>query len=182
MSHLLFKVFCIWVVSYGLVVFHINKKDNINIKESIKDNMINKSHNDFFIVLGYLSSPIRNTKLDIETALSTQASVQSKYLILSGNQLNLGKNFYQWPSGTNKWGSELRIYFNSNSNIPLSLKSMVVRPRYNPGNYNARVNNNGFVWDLIEYGFTASDSQSVMRISSRVPQSRLNEFNAGLKL
>lgn len=144
--------------------------------------MMNKFHKDFFIILGYLSSPIRITKLDIETALNTQSSVQSKYQKLAGSQLIIGNNFYHWPVGTNKWGSELRIYFNSNRNIPASLAAMVVKPRFSQGKYNARINNNDFVWDLIEFGFTATDTQNSNRISSMVPIQKMNDYKAGFNL
>lgn len=145
--------------------------------------MINQNHSDFFIILGYLASQKRNTKLDIETSINSAPRVEAKYRALTGIQLTkANKNYYEWKLGTNKWGSELRIYYKSNVNIPTALSADSVEPRFSPGDYNARINNNTFVWLLIEYGFMASDGQNVVGIQSKVPQTKLQEFNNGLNL
>ena len=60
--------------------------------------------------------------------------------------------------------------------------AMVVKPRFSRGNYNARINNNDFVWDLIEFGFTATDTQNSNRISSMVPIQKMNDYKAGFNL
>ncbi len=144
--------------------------------------VLNVNHPDFFVVVGYLAAPVRRTKLDVETPINAQMNTEAKYLRLSGKLLAQGTNYYVWPPGTNKWAPELRIYFDSNSGIPSALSSEVHRPRYNPGIYDSRVNDNVFVWDLIQYGFEASDSQAPNRIQSRIPLSKVPDYTRGYTL
>lgn len=167
-----------------LIHFDIFYRKNLIIpddKWQVKANL-DHNHPDFFLIVGYLAAPDRMTKLDIETPLSTQTDTEARYSQLSGKLLTRGTNYYVWPEGTNKWGPELRISFNSNSNIPSALSSEVHRPRYNPGIYDSRVNDNVFVWDLIQYGFEASDSQAPNRIQSRIPLSKVPDYTRGYTL
>ena len=145
--------------------------------------MINESHPNFFLVVGYLASPSRMTKLDIETHPNNQARVERQYMNLAQIQLiEDNANYYVWETSTNKWGAELRIYFNKNSNIPVDLEHMAVSPRFEDNRYNARINNNDFVWLLIKYGFQASDSQDEVRIRSKIPSANISQFDQGYEL
>ncbi len=145
--------------------------------------MINEYHRDFYVVLGYLTSPVRITKLDIETRPNGRTKVESQYLYLSGEPLvEDDVNYYVWGSHVNKWGSELRVYFNKNSNIPQDLDNITVTPRFPGHKYNARVNGNEFVWSLIKYGFKAKDNQDENLIRTKVPPSRISQFDQGYKL
>ena len=144
--------------------------------------VLNVNHPDFFVVVGYLAAPVRRTKLDVETPINAQMNTEAKYLRLSGKLLAQGTNYYVWPTGTNKWAPELRIYFDSNSSIPPALFGVVVPPRFNPGIYNARVNDNNFVWELIQYGFEASDMQTPHRIQSRIPLAKVPDYTKGYTL
>lgn len=145
--------------------------------------MINESHKDFFLVLGYLAAPSRITKLDIETHPNKKAEVEGEYMKFSQTQLiEDNVNYYVWEPNTNKWGSELRIYFYENINIPVDLEKMVVSNRFANSRYNARINNNEFVWLLIKYGFKASDSQDGSLIKSKISSSNISQFDQGYKL
>lgn len=145
--------------------------------------MIDKTDSDFFLILGYLASIERRTKLDIETHPDKRQILERRYNRLTGTTLVPDDiNYYVWSPSVNKWGSELRIYFRKNENIPTSLSKMVVRPRFSSGYHNARINNNYFVWELIEYGFRAKDTQDIGLIRSKIPKKRIAEFNAGLNL
>lgn len=153
------------------------------ILHSYFTNMINESHKDLFIVLGYLAAHIRRTKLDIETHPDKREWVENQYMNYAQEPLIMDNvNFYVWEPSVNKWGSELRIYFNSNGNMPGDLRDMIVSPRFVDDNYNARINNNEFVWLLIKYGFRASNLQDVNRIRNRIPQDNTDEFNRGFNL
>jgi hypothetical protein len=145
--------------------------------------MMDDHHTDFFLILGYLASPERRTKLDIETHPKRQRRLEREYFGLTGVRLVPDDvNYYVWSPNVNKWGSELRIYFRKNNNIPPSLEAMAVAPRFSSNYHNARINNNDFVWKLIEYGFRAKDTQNVNLIRSKIPQNRMGEFDTGLNL
>lgn len=145
--------------------------------------MIDEHHRDFFLILGYLASPTRQTKLDIETHPRRQPNLEREYFDLTGNNLVPDDgNYYVWDEDANKWGSELRISFRKNDNIPQSLKAMVRTARFSSGYHNARINQNKFVWALIKYGFRTNDSQNESLIKSKIPPIRIDEFNTGFNL
>ena len=52
-------------------------------------------------------------------------------------------------------------------------------PRPGSG-YNNRVNNNDFVWRLIEYGFRARNEQDRIQIREYVPNQFMADFENGL--
>lgn len=145
--------------------------------------MIDEHHRDFFLILGYLTAIERRTKLDIETHPNRQPNLEREYRNLTGtNLVEDNVNYYVWAPNTNKWGSELRIYFRKNANIPSSLDAMVVTPRFAGNYHNARINGNNFVWKLIKYGFRASNTQDANLIRSKIPQNHMTDFDNGLNL
>jgi len=137
---------------------------------------------EFFEILGYLTSPERNTKLDAETHPRSQNSFEERYVQLTGIQpTEDNHNYYVWDQNTNKWGIELRIYFNGSDHIPALLTEMTVSAR--PGfGYNMRVNNNDFIWRLIEYGFSLRDDQNSNRVRQLVHSDYINAFENGYNL
>ncbi|MFA5423323.1 MAG: hypothetical protein WC374_05645 [Phycisphaerae bacterium] len=137
---------------------------------------------EFFEILGYLSSPARNTKLDVETHPRRRASFETEFEQLTGIRPEVDNhNYYVWDEEANKWGTELRIYFNNSENASAALRNMIVSPRPNFG-YNARINNNSFVWRLIEYGFLLRDGQDSNRVRQLVPTEYTNVFERGYNL
>ena len=136
---------------------------------------IDSNHPDFFVIVGYLASPVRYAKIDIESAERSRTSVEARYSRLSGMLLVPGQNYYLWPPQTNKWGSELRVYFDSNQNIPQTLSSNVQSPYYDK----SRISDNIFVWSLIQYGFIASNVQIPGRIQSRIPLNKVPDYTKG---
>lgn len=136
---------------------------------------------EFFEIVGYLTSQIRGTKLDIETHPSRRESLEEQYNAITGEILQEDNiNYYVWDEETNKWGAELRIYFNGNlETMPVQLAE--IRVSYRPGSgYNNRVNNNDFVWRLIEYGFRARNEQDHIQIREYVPNQFMADFEDGL--
>ena len=138
---------------------------------------------DFFVVLGYLSSPDRMCKLDAEVPFDKEQKFKDKYAELSGITPRVDDhNFFLWPEGANKWSVELRIYFRANrDNIPHAILDMIVTPRPHTA-YNCRINNNKFIWELIKHGFLLGDTQDVQRIRERVPPEHIFSFERGFSL
>lgn len=139
------------------------------------------NEDEFFMILGYLASPQRATKLDIETHPRRRQSLERRYSQATGQVPVVdNSNYYVWEPGANKWGAELRIYFNGNlSTMPSALQEMRVSSR--PGfGYEHRINNNDFIWDLIDYGFLLGDGQNLNRISDQVPEEFRSDFEDGL--
>lgn len=140
---------------------------------------------DFFVVLGYLASPDRECKLDVELPSTKEKSFKDRYAELSGVTPSVDHhNFYLWPEGSNKWGVELRIYFKADNmdNIPTAIRSMVVSARFPNPAHNCRINRNKFIWELIKHGFLLGDTQNLERIQERVPQEYMPHFERGLSL
>jgi len=141
------------------------------------------NHGEFFEAVGYLSNPIRSCKLDAEVAPKqvSQRNFERRYLRLSGiTPVVDGRNYYRLHENADKWGVELRIYFNGDRGVaPPSIRDLIVRPRPR-GNHDYRINGNGLIWNLIEYGFTLGDSQNLNRIRNRIPAQHRDAFERGL--
>ena len=138
---------------------------------------------EFFEVLGYLTNPNRQCKLDAEMPVNAQNGFESRYVRLTGiTPQPDDHNYYILHEGADKWGVELRIYFNADfNNIPSTIQNMVVTPR--PGTiYTRRINDNNLIWRLIEYGLLLSDTQDENRIRNRVPNQFLADFNRGYQI
>lgn len=136
----------------------------------------------FFVSVGYLASNERQTKLDAELHKRAQSRFESKYQAITGvTPKSDDVNYYLLHKDADKWGVELRIYFISNSNMPLYLKGRVVDPRPG-GRYDSRINDNKFIWKLIEYGFRLSDEQDTDLIASYIPEAYNEDFQNGLGL
>jgi hypothetical protein len=106
----------------------------------------------------YLADPNRNLLIEAEMSNSRRDSFVNQYEILTGNYpLPQNENevpFLVLDPGSNKWGLELRGYFNSDDNIPDSLQNLCIannRPGYEQ--FNTRLNNNEVILYLFENGF-----------------------------
>lgn len=80
---------------------------------------------EFYINVGYLANPVRQTNIEVEMPHRRQVSFTVEYETLT-NSFPLPSNtetapYYVWRPGTNKYGLEARAYFHSNDNIPQSL-------------------------------------------------------------
>ncbi len=136
----------------------------------------------FYISLGYLASSKRATKIDIETHPKRSSNLEREYYNITREKLSTSvHNYLIWDWDKNKWGSELRIYFIQNNNIPSNLDTLV-RSAPLSSSYNARINNNELVWKLIKYGFRPKNYQDTDYIKSKIPSPKLSEFNKGLNL
>jgi len=139
-----------------------------------------------FECLGYLAAPQRRTRIDIELPERKRQEFEQKYEQLTGNIPHRDNQFYYvWPDTANKWGIEMRLYFIENNNLPDPLRRLRVSSTYyreEYRHYNARINKNDFIWQLIEHGFRIGDSQDLGLIRNNVPQEQEYEeyFNRGL--
>ena len=141
------------------------------------------SQNEFFETLGYLSSPQRSCKLDAEMHSKAQREFESMYSRLTGvTPIVDNHNYYILHEGADKWGVELRIYFDAEErNIPSIIRNMVRSSR--PGEpRTSRINDNSLIWKLIEYGFLLNDNQDVDRVRGRVPIEFVPDFERGFSL
>ncbi|MDD5546527.1 MAG: hypothetical protein PHO67_05175 [Candidatus Omnitrophica bacterium] len=136
---------------------------------------------EFYEVLGYLASPKRNCKLDAEMHPKSQARFEQKYKRESGIAPTPdNRNYYILHVGADKWGVELRIYFDGKrSNVPKLIIGMIrsSSPR-EPREF--RINDNTLLWKLIKHGFVLADGQVVARIRSRIPLKYRMQFEKGL--
>ena len=141
------------------------------------------NRSEFFEILGYLSSPHRRCKLDAEMHSRTQRKFESKYSRLTGITPTVDDhNYYILHQGADKWGVELRVYFDSDqSSVPQIIRNMIRSSR--PGEpRNSRINDNKLIWRLIEYGFLLNDIQNINRIRSYVPIQYITDFERGFSL
>ena len=98
------------------------------------------------------SAPI-GVLLEAEVAPGSQTRFENRYLAATGVSVSPGSPPHYQSQG-NKWGSELRVYFNDPA-MAASLSAVglnVERGRngYRSGEYRFRVNDNRFWWKLVE--------------------------------
>jgi hypothetical protein len=91
--------------------------------------------------------------LEAEVAPNQQRRFENRYLKATGQGVSPGKPSY-YQSQPNKWGSELRVYFNDPGFAALveSLGVTVEQRRrgYRSGEYHFRFNDNKLWWKLVE--------------------------------
>lgn len=138
---------------------------------------------EFFEIVGYLASQIRGTKLDIETHPSRRESLEAQYITITGEVLHEDNiNYYVWDEDTNKWGAELRIYFNGNlTTMPTTLGDLR-RTSIPSDKYENRVNKNALIWRLIACGFRVGNGQNDSLIRSYVPEEYMQDFENGFNI
>lgn len=145
---------------------------------------------EFYIVVGYLANPTRNTNIEVEMPHTRQASFVNQYAAMTNNfplPLNISTApYYVWLPGADKYGLEIRAYFNSNQNIPpilitaLEPRGFQNRPGYNT--WNRRISRIKNLFPLLQAGFVLGNNQNVNRIRGLVPPQFLNDFNTGFNL
>ena len=135
--------------------------------------------------MGYLARLKRVCKLDAELHSKSQRGFENRYSLITGavpsaSVYNI--NYYILHRGADKWGVELRIYFNASaSNIPCSIQNMIRASR--PGQArNSRINNNRLIWCLIKHGFRLGDRQTVSLIRQFVPPQYSPDFQRGYNI
>jgi hypothetical protein len=91
--------------------------------------------------------------LEAEVAESAQRRFERRYDAATGIAVTPG-NPVHYQGQPNKWGAELRVYFNDpGMAVSLTAKGLHVefrRAGYMSGEYSYRVNDNTFWWKLVE--------------------------------
>ena len=92
--------------------------------------------------------------LEAEVAPNSQARFQKRYHAATSVSVSPGHPGH-YQAQTNKWGTELRIYFNDKARAS-AFKAAGVhveesRTGYKSGEYTYRVNNNNIWWKLVEH-------------------------------
>lgn len=113
---------------------------------------------EFDEVVVYLSDPNRQTLIEAELPFGSQERFENSYADLTENYplpVNTAQApYYVWDEGANKWGVELRLYFLSDQNLPPALASLCVNNnRHGYEQYDRRINNNDFIYELFSRGY-----------------------------
>lgn len=136
-------------------------------------------------IAGFLTNSSRISHLEIEIPQRSIRNYILKYETATGGILFPAlpnESVYIIPTGGNKWGREMRIYFHhiDDATIPAQLLPLLTvggRPGYD--NYNLRVNNVALLDSLIAFGFVLGSPQNEARIRSLIPNPLLGDFNNG---
>jgi len=115
-------------------------------------------------IVNYFDS-IRNSGriwIEAEMPSSSKRNFDTRYQNLTGVSVPITSSsypYYVWAPGTNKWGVELRVYFQSDDTIPNCLQNIVTdNGRSGYEDYDARVNNNDVIWELFASGFILGEN------------------------
>lgn len=90
--------------------------------------------------------------------------------------------FYVHNPRADKWGCELRITFEANEGEKGDLDfGPSVNIVVNPANVNSwRINNNGFWWALLRFGFEMGSTQHLGTLRALIPLQYRNHFDSGV--
>ena len=135
---------------------------------------------EFYIIVGYLCNPDRNTHIEIEMHPNSRIQFEELYRI-STNDYPLPKTssvapYYIWNEDANKWGRQSRVYFTSNVNIPEVLLNIL-----EPNVRNTRPGND-LIDRLFGVGFIIGSPQITDRIQNFIPHQYSNDYNTGFNL
>ena len=142
---------------------------------------------ELYQVIGYLSNPSRIAHIEVEIKENRLPGYIRQYE--SASELPFPENnsgmIHVVPEGGNKWGREMRIYFNETDTetTPVGLRAIstgVGRRGYEQ--YNKRVNNAKLIDELVHLGFVLGSPQDTQRIRARVNNEFLGDFDRGFDL
>ncbi|MCK9425109.1 MAG: hypothetical protein M0Q21_03600 [Ignavibacteriaceae bacterium] len=113
-------------------------------------------------VVAYLRDPNRNVLIEVELPNTAKQRFETTYTALTNNYPlpanSTQSPYYVWGDGANKWGIESRLYFISDANLPAFLANICVNnTRHDYRQYDMRINNNEFIYDLFSRGFILGD-------------------------
>jgi len=134
----------------------------------------------YFQTLGFLAGTAR---IEAIVPLRAQEGFEKHYERAKGRRPEPGQDmYYVHPDPkTDKWGRELRISFAA---APEDVATLDFGPDVDvvdgvaPNEH--RVNNNRFVWRLIELGFSLGGHQDAQVILTKIPTAHREDFNQGL--
>lgn len=95
--------------------------------------------------------------IEVEMPNTSKETFDRKYQSITGLPVPLESDvypYYVWPTGANKWGVELRVYFLSDTTMPLSIQGIITEnSRKGYEHFDFRINNNRIIWELFANGF-----------------------------
>lgn len=144
-----------------------------------------KKHPLFWQWAGYLSNPIRGTDIHAEIHPSKEKEFREKYFELTREPILLPGDstpFYVWKENVNKYGKQLRVYFNGNAEtLPETLELFRITNGRTEGGL--RINSNEFVLNLFSIGFLLGRNVNCLRnLQPNVPHIFKDDFIFGLNM
>lgn len=146
---------------------------------------------EFYVSAGYLAKNMCITTIEVEMPIRRKPKFVRDYALWTRNySLPINTNtapYYVWQTDNpdDKWGLEIRCYFNSNEQMPQQLIS-VLEPRQfqnRPGYpHERRISTNDFIIKLLQNGFVLGSHQNYNRIVTFIPNQYLADFNTGYNL
>ena len=110
--------------------------------------------------LTYLNARKKKVWIEAEMRHKDKVRFDTKYISYTGLTVPANSStlpYYVWSANAapqDKWGIELRIYFVSDINIPAPLQALAKNnSRYGYEQYDKRINNNSFIWQLFQNGY-----------------------------
>lgn len=145
---------------------------------------------DFYWSAGYLASPRRSTNIEVEMHPKRQGRFITDYAKWTHNHrlpsLTNVAPYYVYKEDANKYGLQMRVYFNSDSNIPDCLNDLLepkqTLSRHGYDNWNRRISRTHYVTRLLEVGFVLGTIQKIERIKGFIPSEFIDYFEAGFNL
>lgn len=135
----------------------------------------------FYESVGFLA--VRATMLEAIVPPHSLDGFKRDYANVKGAAPRSGQTgFYVHNPLADKWGCELRITFRATENENAGLDfGPSVNIVIDPANGNSwRINNNGFWWVLLRFGFEMGSTQHVDTIRALIPFQYRNHFDSGV--
>ena len=135
----------------------------------------------FFFTVGFLA--VRATMLEAIVPPHALDGFTQDYFRIKGVKPKQGQpGLYVHRPEADKWGCELRVTFRATNekafNLDFGPHVHCVADPANPG-LSWRINNNGFWWRLLKFGFEMGPIQDASVIRSRVPVGYKKQFDLG---
>jgi len=135
----------------------------------------------FFFSLGFLAA--RATNLEAFVPEHALSGFLSSYTQVKGRKPMVSqRGLYIHEPRVGKWGCELRVTFLATSEevdvLDLGPDVNVVDDPLKPG-VSWRINNNGFWWRLLKFGFEMGNQQDKNAIEARIPNKYRQHFRQG---
>lgn len=103
--------------------------------------------------MAYTITSVSGLYLEAEVAPQGQPAFEARYKTATGKIISPGSPD-EYQNQNNKWGAELRVYFNSSAlKAQFQADGLTVEDHntgYKSGEFGHRVNNNDFWWHLVE--------------------------------
>jgi hypothetical protein len=137
----------------------------------------------FYESIGFLAS--HATMLEAIVPPHSLKGFVKDYSNIKGTNPRDGQaGFYVHNPYADKWGCELRVTFSATK---IERDNLILGPDVNividPANTNSwRINNNGFWWSLLRFGFEMGYKQNIAIIRNSIPSKYRENFDNGVNI